>query len=542
MNARFYGRKPRHTYAYARITADCPEDPGEIECTDSATPGVLSFDDAQARNPRVTQPAPASLLTIFGATGDLAQRMLLPSLYSLQAENLLPPQMRILGTARSELDREGFANLVSAAIGERIPSTERNDAALRGLLARLDYGAASVDDDASMQRLAVKVGELRNDGDVLYHLSTAPRFYVPACHALGAHGAADARTRVMLEKPIGKDLASANAINDGVAQVFDEERVYRVDHYLGKEGVQNLIALRFGNALFEPLWNSVHIEQVQITVGETVGVEGRGDYYDDSGAMRDMLQNHLLQLLCLVAMEPPARFEPTAVRNEKIKVLRSLRAIGREQVAHELVAGQYTAGAIDGVAVPGYAQELGRDSRTETFVALRAHVDNWRWSGVPFYLRTGKRLPSRSTEIYIQFRKVPYSIFGGRAAADMLPNGLLIRLQPEERIELDLMSKTPGLDRSGLRLSQVALDLDFHEEFASARKRIAYERLYLDAIEGNGTLFVRRDETEAAWQWVDAILDGWRSANHAPKPYPAGTWGPSAAVSLIERHGHGWRE
>ena len=542
MNARFYGRKPRHTYAYARITADCPEDPGEIECTDSATPGVLSFDDAQARNPRVTQPAPASLLTIFGATGDLAQRMLLPSLYSLQAENLLPPQMRILGTARSELDREGFANLVSAAIGERIPSTERNDAALRGLLARLDYGAASVDDDASMQRLAVKVGELRNGGDVLYHLSTAPRFYVPACHALGAHGAADARTRVMLEKPIGKDLASANAINDGVAQVFDEERVYRVDHYLGKEGVQNLIALRFGNALFEPLWNSVHIEQVQITVGETVGVEGRGDYYDDSGAMRDMLQNHLLQLLCLVAMEPPARFEPTAVRNEKIKVLRSLRAIGREQVAHESVAGQYTAGAIDGVAVPGYAQELGRDSRTETFVALRAHVDNWRWSGVPFYLRTGKRLPSRSTEIYIQFRKVPYSIFGGRAAADMLPNGLLIRLQPEERIELDLMSKTPGLDRSGLRLSQVALDLDFHEEFASARKRIAYERLYLDAIEGNGTLFVRRDETEAAWQWVDAILDGWRSANHAPKPYPAGTWGPSAAVSLIERHGHGWRE
>ena len=542
MNARFYGRKPRHTYAYARITADCPEDPGEIECTDSATPGVLSFDDAQARNPRVTQPAPASLLTIFGATGDLAQRMLLPSLYSLQAEHLLPDGLRILGTARSELDRESFANLVSAAIGERIPSTERNDAALRGLLARLDYGAASVDDDASMQRLAVKVGELRNDGDVLYHLSTAPRFYVPACHALGAHGAADARTRVMLEKPIGKDLASANAINDGVAQVFDEERVYRVDHYLGKEGVQNLIALRFGNALFEPLWNSVHIEQVQITVGETVGVEGRGDYYDDSGALRDMLQNHLLQLLCLVAMEPPAKFDPTAVRNEKIKVLRSLRAIGREQVAHESVAGQYTAGAIDGVAVPGYAQELGRDSRTETFVALRAHVDNWRWSGVPFYLRTGKRLPSRSTEIYIQFRKVPYSIFGGRAAGDMQPNGLLIRLQPEERIELDLMSKTPGLDRSGLRLSQVALDLDFHEEFASARKRIAYERLYLDAIEGNGTLFVRRDETETAWQWVDTILDGWRNADSAPKPYPAGTWGPSAAVSLIERHGHGWRE
>jgi glucose-6-phosphate 1-dehydrogenase len=489
----------------------------------------------------VTRPAPASLLTIFGATGDLAQRMLLPSLYGLQSEGLLPAGLRILGTARSELDREAFANFVSSAIAERVPAAERNDAALRGLVERLDYAAASVDDDASMQALAAKVSELRN-GDVLYHLSTAPRFYVPACHALGAHGAADAGTRVMLEKPIGKDLASATAINDGVAEVFDEDRVFRVDHYLGKEGVQNLIALRFGNALFEPLWNARHIEQVQITAGETVGVEGRGDYYDDSGAMRDMLQNHLLQLLCLVAMEPPARFDPNAVRNEKIKVLRSLRAIGRDEVATESVAGQYTAGAIDGVAVPGYAQELGRNSGTETFVALRAHIDNWRWSGVPFYLRTGKRLPSRSTEIYIQFRKVPYSIFGGHAAADMLPNGLLIRLQPEERIELDLMSKTPGLDRNGLRLSQVALDLDFHREFANARRRIAYERLYLDAIEGNRTLFVRRDETETAWQWVDAILDGWRSAGLAPRPYPAGTWGPSAAVSLIERHGHGWRE
>ena len=489
----------------------------------------------------MTHAAPASLLTIFGATGDLARRMLLPSLYSLQAEQLLPANLRILGTARSELDREGFANLVSASIAERIPAAERNDAALRGLLDRLDYAAASVDDDASMAALAAKVQALR-DGDVLYHMSTAPKFYGPACAALAAHGVAGAGTRVMLEKPIGKDLASAIAINDSVAMAFDEERIYRVDHYLGKEGVQNLIALRFANQMFEPLWNARHIEQVQITVGETVGVEGRGDYYDDSGALRDMLQNHLLQLLCLVAMEPPAKFDPTAVRNEKIKVLRSLRPIGREQVAHESVAGQYTAGAIDGVAVPGYADELGRSSRTETFVALRAHVDNWRWSGVPFYLRTGKRLPSRSTEIYIQFRKVPYSIFGGRAAGDMRPNGLLIRLQPEERIELDLMSKAPGLDRSGLRLAQVALDLDFHEEFASARKRIAYERLYLDAIEGNGTLFVRRDETEAAWQWVDAIAEGWRAAGITPKPYPAGTWGPGAAVSLTERHGHGWRE
>ncbi|WP_256646836.1 glucose-6-phosphate dehydrogenase [Thermomonas paludicola] len=489
----------------------------------------------------MTQATPASLLTVFGATGDLARRMLLPSLYGLQAENLLPDGMQILGTARSELDRESFAQLVADSIAAFIPATQRNDRALHGLLERLDYQPASADDDASMAALAATVDRLRH-GDVLYHMSTAPKFYGPACHALAAHGVAGPGTRVMLEKPIGKDLASAIAINDSVAQSFDEERVYRVDHYLGKEGVQNLIALRFGNALFEPLWNARHIEQVQITVGETVGVEGRGDYYDDSGALRDMLQNHLLQLLCLVAMEPPARFDPTAVRNEKIKVLRSLRAIDRSNVATESVIGQYTAGASDGVAVPGYADELGRASRTETFVALRAHVDNWRWSGVPFYLRTGKRLPSRSTEIYIQFRKVPYSIFGGPAATDMQPNGLLIKLQPEERIELDLMSKTPGLDRNGLRLSQVALDLDFHQEFANARKRIAYERLYLDALEGNGTLFVRRDETEAAWQWVDAIAGGWREAGMVPKPYPAGTWGPSATVSLVDRLGHAWRE
>ena len=489
----------------------------------------------------MTQATPASLLTIFGATGDLSRRMLLPSLYSLQAEKLLPDGMRILGTARSELDRAAFTQLVADSIHERIPADERNPDALRGLLERLDFFSASADNVVSMNGLCDKITALRN-GDVLYHMSTAPKFYGPACQSLAANGAAGAGTRAMLEKPIGKDLASAIAINDAVAAAFDEERIFRTDHYLGKEGVQNLIALRFGNSLFEPLWSARHIEQVQITVGETVGVEGRGDYYDESGALRDMLQNHLLQLLCLVAMEPPARFDPAAVRNEKIKVLRSLRAIDRSNVSTESVVGQYSAGASEGKVVPGYAEELGRASRTETFVALRAHVDNWRWSGVPFYLRTGKRLPSRSTEIYIQFRKVPYSIFGGPAATDMQPNGLLIRLQPEERIELDLMSKAPGLDRAGLRLSQVALDLDFHEEFASARKRIAYERLYLDAIEGNGTLFVRRDETEAAWKWVDAIADGWRDAGMVPKPYPAGTWGPSASVSLVDRLGHSWRE
>ena len=484
--------------------------------------------------------APASLLTIFGASGDLSQRMLLPSLYSLENEGLLPVALRILGTARSELDAEGFKAMVAQAIIRHVPMGERNETTLRTLLERVDYHPASLDDPASLRRLGERIAASRN-GDVVYHLSTAPRFYAPICSALGQQGLGGAGTRVLLEKPIGHDLASAIAINDGVAQVFDEERVFRVDHYLGKEGVQNLLALRFGNALFEPLWNARHIAQVQITVAETVGVEGRGDYYEDAGAMRDMLQNHLMQLLCLTAMEPPSQFDPSAVRNEKLKVLQSLRPIGRAEVTTETVAGQYVAGAIDGAAVPGYQDEIGRGSRTETFVALRAHIDNWRWSGVPFYLRTGKRMPRRSTEIYLQFRAVPHSIFAN-AGARVEPNALVIRLQPDERIQLRLMSKTPGLDRDGLQLSQVALDLDMQQQFAAHRRHLAYERLYLDALEGNSTLFVRRDETQAAWQWVDSIHDSWRHAGVVPKAYPAGTWGPGSAVTLAERHGHSWRE
>ena len=479
-------------------------------------------------------------MAIFGATGDLAQRMLFPSLYGLHRDGLLPAGLRILGTARSEMDEAAFRDSVAAAIERQVPAAERDETCMRSLLERLHYQQAALDDGDALDALGARLQEMRN-GDVVYHLSTAPRWYEPICAGLGRAGLGDAGTRVLLEKPIGHDLASAIAINDGVARVFDEDRVFRVDHYLGKEGVQNLLALRFGNALFEPLWNSRHIQQVQITVAETVGVEGRGDYYDHSGAMRDMLQNHLLQLLCLTAMEPPSQFEPTAVRNEKIKVLRSLRVIGRNDVAAEAVAGQYTAGAINGQAVPGYLDELARASRTETFVALRAHVDNWRWSGVPFYLRTGKRMPRRCTEIYLQFRAVPHSIFD-HGSVRVQPNALVIRLQPDEHIELLLMSKTPGLDRNGLRLSQVALDLDMQQEFATDRRRLAYERLYLDAIEGNGTLFVRRDETEAAWQWVDAIQDGWRHAGLAPRSYPAGTWGPASAVTLAERHGHSWRE
>ena len=487
-------------------------------------------------------PNPASLLVIFGATGDLAQRMLLPSIYGLFRDGLLPGGFRILGTARSELDSAQFRTMVAEAILRRVNEDDRDEASLKALLAQIDYQAAALDDTDSIDALTTRIAGLRT-GDIVYHLSTAPKFYASICHLLGAAGLAGEGTRVMLEKPIGHDLASAMAINDGVTRVFDEERVFRVDHYLGKEGVQNLLALRFGNALFEPLWNARQIEQVQITVAETIGVEGRGDYYDGAGASRDMLQNHLLQLLCLTAMEPPSHFDPSAVRNEKLKVLRSLRPIGAAEVAAHSVAGQYTAGAVEGVAVPGYREDLGRESGTETYIALRAHIDNWRWSGVPFYLRTGKRMPRRCSEIYLQFRAVPHSIFAA-SGARVEPNALVIKLQPEEQIEMTLMHKTPGLDRSGLKLSQVALDLDLdlHAAFTQSRRRTAYERLYLDAIEGNGTLFVRRDETETAWQWIDGILDGWRTRDLHPKTYPAGTWGPSAAVTLAERHGHSWRE
>ncbi len=482
----------------------------------------------------------ASLLVIFGATGDLAQRMLLPSLYGLQRDGLLPANLKVLCTARSALSTEEFHRTVGESIERRVPAAERDPAHTNALLARIQYQAAGLDDAATLGALCETINGMR-DGDVVYHLSTAPRWYVPICEALGRANLGGPGTRVMLEKPIGHELASAIAINDGVGRVFDEDRVFRVDHYLGKEGVQNLLALRFGNALFEPLWNARHIEQVQITVAETVGLEGRGDYYDDSGAMRDMVQNHLLQLLCLFAMEPPSAFDPSAVRNEKLKVLRSLRPIGTNDVATHSVYGQYTAGAIDGQAVPAYKDEVGRASNTETFVGLRAHIDNWRWSGVPFYLRTGKRMARRVTEIYLEFKAVPHSIFAGTGAR-VEPNALVIQLQPEERIALVMMSKTPGLDRTGLRLSQVALDLDLHEEFEQIRRRLAYERLYLDALEGNGTLFVRRDETEAAWAWIDGIINGWRASGQGPKTYPAGTWGPNAAVTLTERHGHSWRE
>jgi glucose-6-phosphate 1-dehydrogenase len=347
--------------------------------------------------------------------------------------------------------------------------------------------------------------------------------------------------RIGLEKPLGYDLASSREINDTVASVFPEERIFRIDHYLGKETVQNILALRFGNSFFEPIWNARGIDNVQITIAENVGLEDRAGYYEGAGALRDMVTNHMLQLLALIAMEPPAHYDKTSIRDEKAKVFRALRQIAPEKVPHETVIGQYVEGAVKGAIVKGYDDELGKDSDVETFVAVKAHVDNWRWQGVPFYLRTGKRMASRRSEIAIQFRPVPHSMFSGRGGL-LQPNMLVIRLQPEEYIQLLVMAKEPGLDRDGIRLREVPLKLSMDTEFSGSRRRIAYERLLLDLIEGDQTLFVRRDEVEAQWAWTDAIRAGWAANGSKPKSYAAGTWGPSAAIALTERDGVTWQD
>jgi glucose-6-phosphate 1-dehydrogenase len=477
-------------------------------------------------------------LLLFGATGDLARRMLMPSLYGLDGDGLLPGDLRIVGTARSELDDAGFRALVEQALGAFIEPERLKPDLVARFLARLRYVPLDVSKPGQFLALREALGESPGDGLRIF-LSTAPSLFGPTIAGLASAGLTGEQTRLALEKPLGHDLVSSRVINDAVAAVFPEGRTFRIDHYLGKETVQNLLALRFGNALFEPLWNAHGIDHMQITVAETVGLEGRMGFYDETGALRDMVQNHMLQLLALTAMEPPARFDATSVRDEKVKVLRSLRPIDKSTVKTHTVIGQYGAGAVGGQLVAGYAEELGHASNTETFVALKAHVDNWRWQGVPFYLRTGKRLAARRTEIFIQFRAVPHSIFAGAGAA-LQPNKLIIRLQPDEAITLRVMMKEPGLDRAGMRLREAPLDISIPNAFADTRRRIAYERLLLDLLDGDSTLFVRRDEVEGQWTWVDGIRAGWAANGMTPRPYAAGTWGPSAGIGLTERDGVTW--
>jgi glucose-6-phosphate 1-dehydrogenase len=477
---------------------------------------------------------------LFGATGDLSQRYVWPSLYHLCRERQVPPTLTFVGSARQPMRNEEFRKFVEGALRKYVLPDFLHEDALSDLLTRITYAPFEAGDGTAKGTEALQAA-LAGNNRILYFMATSPKFYGSTSRSLAAAGLACEHCRIILEKPIGTDYTSSVEINEAVGSVFHEDRIFRIDHYLGKEAVQNLLALRFANSLFEPLWNASAIDNVQITVAETVGLEGRWGYYDDSGALRDMLQNHVLQLLALVAMEPPHQFEPNEVRNEKTKVLRSLRSITPATVAASTVRGQYGAGIAGGVAVPGYNQETGAKgtSDTETFVALRAEIDNWRWAGVPFYLRTGKRMQSRRTDIVIQFKTVPHNIF----AADepnLQANRLVIRLQPSESVILQILSKQPGLE--GVRLREVPLELSLPKDESGGRTRIAYERLLLDALKGNTTLFVRRDEVEAAWHWIDGIQTSWRSTRQTVKSYPAGTWGPTAAIALTERHGHSWYE
>jgi len=478
-------------------------------------------------------------LILFGATGDLARRMLLPSLYGLDHDGLLPDELKVIATARSALDDSGYRAQAEEALREHLPGDFYDPELVRRFLGRFRYVALDARDPEGMARLAEAAAG--DNGGIAIFLSTAPSLFKPTIEGLVNAGLAGPNVRMALEKPLGSDLESSREINDAVAAAFPESRIFRIDHYLGKETVQNLLALRFANVIFEPLWNARAIDHVQITVAETIGVEGRGDYYDGAGALRDMVQNHMLQLLALVAMEPPASFDETAVRDEKVKVLRSLRPIGVDRIKSDLVLGQYGTGAVGGEPVPAYAEELGRKSSTETFAALKAHVDNWRWAGVPFYLRTGKRLPERRTEIVIQFKCVPHSMFAAEGARTT-PNRLIIAIQPEENITLELMAKAPGLDHGGIRLRDVPLEIGRPDAFADTRRRIAYERLLLDLIEGDPMLFVRRDEVEAQWHWIDGIRAAWTKAAITPSLYEAGNWGPPAAATLAERNDARWND
>jgi glucose-6-phosphate 1-dehydrogenase len=477
-------------------------------------------------------------LVLFGGGGDLASRKLIPALYSMHRGKGMPEGARILAVGRHERTSEEFRESVNQSARPHIPAESITGTQWESFLARFVYVSMDANEASTYQELAKA---LRDDASLtrVFYLATPPSLFATICNNLATAGLATSNSRVVLEKPLGKDLKSAKLINAEVGRVFDETQIFRIDHYLGKEAVQNMLALRFGNILFEPLWRREWISDVQITIAEELGVGNRMGYYENSGALRDMLQNHLLQLLCIVAMEPPLSVTPDAVRDEKLKVLRSLKRFTPTTLAQNVVRGQYRAGHVGGVAVPSYRNEPGAnpDSRTETYVAVKAEIDTWRWAGVPFYLRTGKRMADQLAEIVVRFKPLPHSIFT-QPASSFQPNSLVIRLQPDEGLHLNLMAKTPG---DGMRLKPVDLELDFRESFKTPRME-AYERLLLDVLRGQLTLFMRSDELEAAWEWVEPILEFWDQDENAPIPYTSGTWGPAAASALIGRDGLQWRE
>ena len=475
-------------------------------------------------------------LVIFGGTGDLSMRKLLPALYHRDRDGQFPAGSRIIAASRGDLTREAYLSEVETALRANLDAGEFDQAHWQTFSERIDYCQADAKKPGEWSALVESLANHEARNRVVY-LATGPSLFGAIAQGLKSNGLITPKSRIVLEKPVGHDYQSAREINDAVGQCFTENQVFRIDHYLGKETVQNLLALRFGNSLFEPLWRRGAVDHVQITVSEDLGVEGRSEYYDRIGALRDMVQNHLMQLVCLVAMEAPASLDDDAVRDEKIKVLRALRPITPDAVRSTTVRGQYGAGAIAGQPVDAYLDGLdGGDSSTETFVALKVEIDNWRWSNVPFYVRTGKRLARKHSEIILQFQDVPHSIFSEQSY-DIVPNRLLIRLQPDEGVKLTLMAKEPG--PGGFDLRPVALDLSFEEAFG-VRYPDAYERLLMEVLRGNPALFMRRDEVEAAWQWIDGIIAAWDAAKQKVETYIAGSWGPAASSMLLDRDGRAW--
>lgn len=471
-------------------------------------------------------------LVLFGATGDLVKRKILPALYNAFCDGHIDKKTHIICLGRGTMTLEEY---VEAAYSYAIEAKNKIDhAKWHEFTQQFSYLQINATDVETFKSLADMLDQTRTN---IYYLSTAPELFKQISSNLAAHGLNHCMSRIVLEKPLGNDLASSNDINDHVAQYFKEDQIYRIDHFLGKESVQNLMALRFGNTLFEALWRRQWIRSVQITVSEEIGVGSRGDFYENTGALRDMLQNHLLQMLSIVAMEPPSSLDADVIRGEKLKVLRSLKHLTEDDVHHNVIRGQYKAGAVAGKPVKGYLEENNVDpkSRVETFVALKAEIQNWRWAGVPFYLRTGKCMQEKVAEIVIEFKDIPCKIF---PSSGNFANRLIIRIQPEETVKLFFSAKEPG-DTN--RLQPVYLDLDFSEMFTS-RRTDGYERLLLDIIRGNLSLFVSRDEQNAAWQWVEPILEAWKAHKIAPKQYTAGTWGPAGSSSLLARDGLYWHE
>jgi glucose-6-phosphate 1-dehydrogenase len=481
----------------------------------------------------------ASEIVIFGALGDLSRRKLLPSLYQLELAGLLGDETLIVGVARDDITLEQFTQQINDGLNEFIPEALDVNAVTK-FLARLVYQQLDFKNIAAYSGLVTTLSSVKTPR--VYYFSTPPAIYGDISEGLKSAKLIRDNDRVVMEKPIGHCLESSKVINDQVSQYFNENQIYRIDHYLGKETVLNLLVLRFANSLFTNNWDRNSIDHVQITVAESVGIEGRWGFYDEAGQMRDMVQNHLLQILSLLAMEPPADLSADSVRDEKLKVIKALKPITRQNVKDKTVRGQYADGYLNGLAVPGYLNEEGANanSGTETFVAIKAEIDNWRWAGVPFYLRTGKRMPKKHSEIVVHFKQQPHNIFS-ESYTDLPSNKLTIRLQPDEGVELEMMNKIPGI-ASQMQIHENKLDLSFSKAYDNQRVVDAYERLLLEVVNGNQSLFVRRDEVEAAWQWADGIIAAWQSTNEAPKSYAAGSWGPVSSISLIARDDRQWVE